>query len=121
MKKLVIRLRREKKTDSAVSPARNINTLRVHLCLLPCFHLLTAVILFGGLSVQKKRYKLLIEGSMAANHDELPVPLFSSLGPVYGGGSQLEEAQHRYDKLQSKFVQVFGHLPDLYARSPGSF
>ncbi|CAN0863250.1 GAL1 [Linum grandiflorum] len=56
---------------------------------------------------------------MAANHDELPVPLFSSLDPVYGGGSQLEEAQHRYYKLKSKFLQVFGVSPDLYARSPG--
>ncbi|CAN0855312.1 GAL1 [Linum grandiflorum] len=55
---------------------------------------------------------------MAAKHDELPVPIFSSLDPVYGG-SQLEEAQLRFDNLKSKFLQVFGHPPDLYARSPG--
>ncbi|CAI0467521.1 unnamed protein product [Linum tenue] len=56
---------------------------------------------------------------MAAKHDELPVPIFSSLDPVYGGDSQLEEAQFRFDKLKSKFLQVFGHPPDLYARAPG--
>ncbi|CAN1281680.1 GAL1 [Linum perenne] len=55
---------------------------------------------------------------MAANHDELPVPIFSSLEPVYGG-SQLEEAQLRFDNLKSKFLQVYGHPPHLYARSPG--
>ncbi|RZC71521.1 hypothetical protein C5167_034699 [Papaver somniferum] len=49
------------------------------------------------------------------------VPVFSSLESVYGGdgGSQLEEAQIRYDNLKSKFQQVFGHLPDVFARSPG--
>ncbi|CAL1413000.1 unnamed protein product [Linum trigynum] len=56
---------------------------------------------------------------MAAKHDELPVPIFSSLDPVYGGDSQREEAQLRFDKLKSKFLQVFGHPPDLYARAPG--
>ncbi|RZC85245.1 hypothetical protein C5167_041427 [Papaver somniferum] len=49
------------------------------------------------------------------------VPVFSSLESVYGGdgGSQLEEVQIRYDNLKSKFQQVFGHLPDVFARSPG--
>ncbi|KAI3909180.1 hypothetical protein MKW98_012917 [Papaver atlanticum] len=49
------------------------------------------------------------------------VPVFSSLESVYGGdgGSQLEEAQIRYDNLKSKFQQVFGHLPYVFARSPG--
>ncbi|KAJ4721978.1 Galactokinase [Melia azedarach] len=54
-----------------------------------------------------------------ARYEELPVPIFSSLQPVYGEGSQLEEAQLRFDKLKSKFVEVFGHVPDVYARSPG--
>lgn len=52
-------------------------------------------------------------------HEELPVPSFSTLEPVYGDGSQLEEAQLRFDKLKSKFIEVFGHQPDTYARSPG--
>ncbi|CAI0626210.1 unnamed protein product [Linum tenue] len=56
---------------------------------------------------------------MATKHDELPVPIFSSLDPVYGGDSQREEAQLRFDKLKSKFLQVFGHPPELYARAPG--
>ncbi|MCL7022133.1 hypothetical protein MKW94_025168 [Papaver nudicaule] len=48
------------------------------------------------------------------------VPVFSSLESVYGpDGSQLEEAQIRFDKLKSKFQEVFGHLPDAFARSPG--
>ncbi|EEF43117.1 galactokinase, putative [Ricinus communis] len=54
-----------------------------------------------------------------AKHEELPVPLYSSLEPVYGDGSQLEEAQLRFDKLKSKFLEVFGHPPDVFARSPG--
>ncbi|OVA13586.1 Galactokinase [Macleaya cordata] len=54
-----------------------------------------------------------------AKHEELPVPVFSTLEPVYGDGSQLEEAQLRFDKLKSKFLEVFGHQPDVYARSPG--
>ncbi|CAK9145683.1 unnamed protein product [Ilex paraguariensis] len=54
-----------------------------------------------------------------ARHEELPVPIFSTLEPVYGDGSQLEEAQLRYDILKSKFIQFFGHPPHLYARSPG--
>lgn len=54
-----------------------------------------------------------------AKHEELPVPIFSTLEPVYGDGSQLEEAQIRFDKLKHKFIEVFGHQPDVYARSPG--
>ena len=54
-----------------------------------------------------------------AKHEELPIPIYSSLEPVYGEGSQLEEAQLRFDKLKSKFLEVFGHLPDVFARSPG--
>ncbi|XWS14228.1 hypothetical protein CRYUN_Cryun36dG0105100 [Craigia yunnanensis] len=54
-----------------------------------------------------------------AKHDELPIPIYSSLEPVYGEGSQLEEAQLRFDKLKFKFLEVFGHPPDVFARSPG--
>ncbi|XP_058202120.1 galactokinase isoform X2 [Rhododendron vialii] len=52
-------------------------------------------------------------------NEELPIPIFSTLEPVYGHGPQLQEAQLRLDNLKSKFLQVFGHLPDIYARSPG--
>ncbi|XP_054793259.1 galactokinase [Prosopis cineraria] len=54
-----------------------------------------------------------------AKHEDLPVPIFASLDPVYGGGSQLEEAKLRFDNLKSKFQKVFGHPPELFARSPG--
>ncbi|PIN10606.1 Galactokinase [Handroanthus impetiginosus] len=54
-----------------------------------------------------------------ASHEELPVPVFTSLEPVYGTGSQLEEAEQRFNKLKSKFVEFFGHSPDIYSRSPG--
>ncbi|KAG8372853.1 hypothetical protein BUALT_Bualt12G0110200 [Buddleja alternifolia] len=54
-----------------------------------------------------------------ARHDELAVPIFKSLEPVYGTGSQLEEAELRFNKLKSKFIEFFGHAPDIYSRSPG--
>ncbi|KAL2244329.1 galactokinase [Sesamum indicum] len=54
-----------------------------------------------------------------ARHEELPVPVFKSLEPVYGTGSHLEEAELRFSKLKSKFNEFFGHPPDIYARSPG--
>ncbi|KAL6990115.1 galactokinase [Sarracenia purpurea var. burkii] len=54
-----------------------------------------------------------------ARHEELPIPIYSTLEPVYGDGSQVEEAQLRFDNLKSKFIDVFGHPPDIYARSPG--
>ncbi|CAA0834872.1 Galactokinase [Striga hermonthica] len=54
-----------------------------------------------------------------ARHEELPVPIFKSLEPVYGTGSLLEEAELRFNKLKSKFIEFFGHAPDIYARSPG--
>lgn len=54
-----------------------------------------------------------------AKHEDLPVPVFSSLEPVYGDGSQLDEAKLRFDVLKSKFVEVFGQAPDIFARSPG--
>ncbi|XP_040991123.1 galactokinase [Juglans microcarpa x Juglans regia] len=56
---------------------------------------------------------------MAKQHDGLPIPVFSSLEPVYGDGSPLEEAQLRFDNLKSKFLEVFGHPPHVFARSPG--
>ncbi|GAV71690.1 GHMP_kinases_N domain-containing protein/GHMP_kinases_C domain-containing protein/GalKase_gal_bdg domain-containing protein [Cephalotus follicularis] len=54
-----------------------------------------------------------------AKHEELPIPIYSSLEPVYGDGSQLEEAQLRFETVKSKFLQVFGHPPHVFARSPG--
>ncbi|KAF9592676.1 hypothetical protein IFM89_016753 [Coptis chinensis] len=54
-----------------------------------------------------------------ATHDELPIPIFSTLEPVYGEGSQQEEAQLRFNILKTKFLENFGHQPDLFARSPG--
>ncbi|KAL0433915.1 UNVERIFIED_CONTAM: Galactokinase [Sesamum latifolium] len=54
-----------------------------------------------------------------ARHEELPVPVFKSLEPVYGTGSHLEEAELRFSKLKSKFNEFFGHPPDVFARSPG--
>ena len=55
-----------------------------------------------------------------AKHEELPIPINNNLEPVYGGGSALEEAQLRFDNLKSKFVEIFGHHPQIFARSPGS-
>ena len=39
---------------------------------------------------------------------------------MYGEGSQLEEAQLRFDTVKSKFREIFGHAPQVFARSPGS-
>ncbi|XP_059645858.1 galactokinase-like isoform X1 [Cornus florida] len=54
-----------------------------------------------------------------ARHEDLPIPIYSSLQPVYGDKSPLEEAQLRFENLKSKFIQSFGHPPEVYARSPG--
>lgn len=54
-------------------------------------------------------------------HEELPIPIHSSLEEVYGDSSQLEEAQLRFHRLKTKFQQVFGHPPQLCARSPGLY
>ncbi|KAF7806805.1 galactokinase [Senna tora] len=54
-----------------------------------------------------------------AKHEELPIPVFDSLEPVYGEGSQLQEARLRFHNLKSKFLTIFAHLPQLFARSPG--
>ena len=55
-----------------------------------------------------------------AKHEDLPVPIHSFLEPVYGQGSQLEEAQLRFNNLKAKFLQFFGREPQVFARSPGS-
>ncbi|KAH0881414.1 hypothetical protein HID58_068808, partial [Brassica napus] len=54
-----------------------------------------------------------------AKQEEVTVPIFTSLDPVYGEGSQLQEANSRFDALKSKFNQAFGASPQLFARSPG--
>lgn len=54
-----------------------------------------------------------------ARHEELPIPILSDLEPVYGSGSQLEEAQLRFKNLKAKFIDLFGQSPHVYARSPG--
>ncbi|XP_059280798.1 galactokinase [Lycium ferocissimum] len=54
-----------------------------------------------------------------ARHEELPIPVFSDVEPVYGSGSQLEEAQLRFKNLKAKFIDFFGQPPHVYARSPG--
>ncbi|KAM0984737.1 hypothetical protein ACFX2I_012022 [Malus domestica] len=54
-----------------------------------------------------------------AKHEELPIPIHDTLDAVYGNSSQLDEAQLRFNRLKSKFQQVFGHPPQLFARSPG--
>ncbi|XP_030508612.2 galactokinase isoform X2 [Cannabis sativa] len=54
-----------------------------------------------------------------AKHEDLPIPIYSTLDPVYGHGSQLEEAQARFHRLKAKFLDLFGHPPQIFARSPG--
>ncbi|CAA6663659.1 unnamed protein product [Spirodela intermedia] len=43
-------------------------------------------------------------------HEELPVPVFASLEPVYGDDSALEEVQLRFQGLKSKFSEIFGDI-----------
>ncbi|KAE9602554.1 hypothetical protein Lal_00049499 [Lupinus albus] len=54
-----------------------------------------------------------------AKNEELPIPIYDKLEPVYGEDSQFEEAQLRFNTLKSKFIQFFGQTPQLFARSPG--
>ncbi|CAN6809582.1 unnamed protein product [Brassica oleracea] len=54
-----------------------------------------------------------------AKQEEVTVPIFSSLEPVYGEGSQLQEAKTRFDVVTAKFNQLFSATPQLFARSPG--
>ncbi|KAJ4795395.1 Galactokinase [Rhynchospora pubera] len=57
---------------------------------------------------------------MALQQDaEMLVPVYSSLEPVYGDGSPLEEAQLRFDRLKAKFLELYGQEPEFFARSPG--
>lgn len=57
-------------------------------------------------------------GTVVAGEAEL-VPTLSSLEPVYGEGSQLDEARLRFARLGDRFQAVFGARPALFARSPG--
>uniref|UniRef100_A0A1D1ZJE9 Galactokinase n=1 Tax=Anthurium amnicola TaxID=1678845 RepID=A0A1D1ZJE9_9ARAE len=52
-------------------------------------------------------------------HEELPIPVFSSLEPVYGEDSALEEIQLRFQVMKSRFSEIFGGHPDVFARAPG--
>ncbi|KAK4257872.1 hypothetical protein QN277_007403 [Acacia crassicarpa] len=53
------------------------------------------------------------------NQEEFPVPVYDTLEPIYGEGSQLEEARIRFENLKSKFLAIFGQPPQVFARSPG--
>ncbi|RCV40086.1 hypothetical protein SEVIR_9G022900v4 [Setaria viridis] len=57
-------------------------------------------------------------GSVVSGEAEL-VPTLSSLEPVYGEGSQLDEARLRFARLGDRFQAVYGARPALFARSPG--
>lgn len=47
------------------------------------------------------------------------IPMLSSLEPVYGAGSQLDEARLRFSRLGDRFKAIYGAVPALFARSPG--
>jgi N-acetylgalactosamine kinase len=47
------------------------------------------------------------------------VPALSSLEPVYGEGSPLDEARSRFHRLGDRFGNLYGARPALFARSPG--
>lgn len=53
-----------------------------------------------------------------ARNEDLPIPIYKEVEAVYGGDGK-EEAQLRFQNLKSNFIRVFGHLPHIYARSPG--
>lgn len=73
----------------------------------------------SDLSVRDRERRILDKDM--AKQEEVTVPIFTSLDPVYGGeGSQLQEAKSRFDALKSKFNQTFGASPELFARSPGT-
>jgi hypothetical protein len=58
---------------------------------------------------------------MALQHDEeVVISVYGSLEPVYGEGSQLEEAHLRFDRLKAKFIDLYEQEPELFARSPGN-
>ncbi|XP_078446670.1 mevalonate/galactokinase family protein isoform X2 [Wolffia australiana] len=52
-------------------------------------------------------------------HEELPVPVFTVLDPVYGHDYDLEEVQLRFQTLNSKFIEIYGGRPEIFARAPG--
>lgn len=56
-----------------------------------------------------------------AKNEDLGVPIFKALEPVYGSGLLLAEAQQRFNDTKSKFIHFFGHPPLVYARSPGKY
>ncbi|XP_052149993.1 galactokinase [Oryza glaberrima] len=58
-------------------------------------------------------------GGAAAAAEAEVVPTFSSLEPVYGDGSPLDEARLRLARLADKFHAVYAARPALFARSPG--
>ncbi|CAM0877691.1 unnamed protein product [Alopecurus aequalis] len=47
------------------------------------------------------------------------VPTLTSLEPVYGAGSPLDEARLRFDRLGDRFRDLYAARPALFARSPG--
>ena len=51
---------------------------------------------------------------------DLPIPEYDSLEPVYGGDGDYNDATaYRYKKLKERFIAIYGHAPSVYARSPG--
>ncbi|CAL4945264.1 unnamed protein product [Urochloa decumbens] len=60
----------------------------------------------------------LSSGNAGGGEAEL-VPTLTSLEPVYGGGSQLDEARLRFSRLGERFQAVYGARPAFFARSPG--
>ncbi|CAM6084485.1 unnamed protein product [Calypogeia fissa] len=47
------------------------------------------------------------------------VPTYTSLEDVYGEGAGLVAAESRYKNLREKFLEIYEHEPELYARAPG--
>lgn len=58
-------------------------------------------------------------GGAAAAAEAEVVPTFSSLEPIYGDGSPLDEARLRLARLADKFHAAYAARPALFARSPG--
>ncbi|PON93150.1 GHMP kinase, C-terminal domain containing protein [Trema orientale] len=52
-----------------------------------------------------------------AKHEELPIPVYSTLEPVYGERPQLQEARLRFHSLKAKFLEQHGYYE--YAKSKG--
>ncbi|CAN6302915.1 unnamed protein product [Urochloa humidicola] len=60
----------------------------------------------------------LLSGNAVCGEAEL-VPTLSSLEPVYGQGSQLDEARLRFARVGERFQAIYGARPAHFARSPG--